>query len=127
VVEADVDDIPSVWGGPPNVSGRFKPDHNWQLVIGLGPTPAMKLYGGIQAEANDNLGNRLLVTDKTGSAALADESLSAIGLAVDAADPNSDPTDTAVQLQLMELAVGNTPWTDPSFLRPAVFTAKPPG
>jgi Carboxypeptidase regulatory-like domain len=200
VVEVDVDDSPSVWGGPQNVSGRFKltydatnlyvagdltfvhnrlnsnpggdtykgnglelylqndpydpnrtaynPDHNWQLVIGLGPTPAMKLYGAVQAEANDNLATMLLVTDKpdkkgvflranlpwsmflkddkTGSAAPADESLGAVGLAVDAADPNSDPDDTAVQLQLMGLAVGNTPWTDPSFLRPAVFTAKAP-
>jgi hypothetical protein len=200
VVEVDVDDSPSVWGGPRNVSGRFKlkydgtnlylagdltfvhnrlnsnsggdtykgngvelylqndpydpnrtaydADHNWQLVIGLGPTPAMKLYGAVQAEANDNLGNTLLVTDKPdkkgvflranlpwsiflkddkkGSSAPADEALGAIGLAVDAADPNSDPTDTAVQLQLMGLAVGNTPWTDPSFLRPAVFTAKAP-
>jgi hypothetical protein len=200
VVEVDVDDSPSVWGGPRNVSGRFKlkydgtnlylagdltfvhnrlnsnsggdtykgngvelylqndpydpnrtaydPDHNWQLVIGLGPTPAMKLYGAIQADANDNLATTLLVTDKpdkkgvflranlpwsiflkddkTGSPAPADESLGAIGLAVDAADPNSDPTDTAVQMQLMALAVGNTPWTDPSFLRPAVFTAKTP-
>jgi hypothetical protein len=200
VVEVDVDDSPSVWGGPRNVSGRFKlkydgtnlylagdltfvhnrlnsnsggdtykgngvelylqndpydpnrtaydPDHNWQLVIGLGPTPAMKLYGAIQADANDNLATTLLVTDKpdkkgvflranlpwsiflkddkTGSPAPADEALGAIGLAVDAADPNSDPTDTAVQMQLMALAVGNTPWTDPSFLRPAVFTAKAP-
>jgi hypothetical protein len=200
VVEVDIDDSPSVWGGPQNVSGRFKlkydatnlyvagdltfvhnrlnsnsggdtykgngleiylqndpydpnrtaydPDHNWQLVIGLGPTPAMKLYGAIQAVANDNLATTLLVTDKpdkkgvflranlpwsmflkedkSGSAAPADESLGAIGLAVDAADPNSDPDGTAVQLQLMGLAVGNTPWTDPSFLRPAVFTAKAP-
>lgn len=126
----------------------YDADHNWQLVIGLGPTPAMKLYGAVQAEANDNLGNTLLVTDKPdkkgvflranlpwsiflkddkkGSSAPADESLGAIGLAVDAADPNSDPTDTAVQMQLMGLAVGNTPWTDPSFLRPAVFTVKAP-
>jgi hypothetical protein len=127
----------------------YEPDHNWQLVIGLGPTPVMKLYGSVQADATVNLADTLVVTDKpdkkgvlvranlpwtmflkedkSGITAPADEALGAIGIAINAADPKSDPNDTTRRLQLMGLAAGNANWTNPSTLRPAVFTAKAPG
>jgi hypothetical protein len=126
----------------------YDSDHDWQLVIGLGPTPAMKLYGTIQADAKVDLATVLSVTDKpdnkgvlvranlpwsmflkgdqTGITSPADEALGAIGFAIDAADPKSDPTNTTRLLQLAGLTAGATGYTDPSTLRPAVFTAKAP-
>jgi Carboxypeptidase regulatory-like domain len=125
----------------------YDPDHNWQLVVGDGPTPAWWLFGSVQAAPKANLADNLAITDKPakdgiflrlnvpwsilrkangdGSAAPANESLGALGIAIDSADPASDSSSTTRKFQLM-FPMSSTNNTNPSGLRQVVFTAKAP-
>jgi hypothetical protein len=49
------------------------------------------------------------------------DSLGAIGIAINAADPASDPANTQRQLQL-SWPMSDTNYTDPSYLQPAFFS-----
>jgi hypothetical protein len=125
----------------------YDPDYNWHLVIGDGPTPAWWLFGSVKAAPKANLADNLAITDKptkdgvflrlnvpwsillkgNGEASLApaNESLGALGIAVNSADLSSDPSSTTRKLQLV-FPMSSTNDTDPSGLRQVVFTAKTP-
>lgn len=125
----------------------YDPDHNWQLVVGDGPTPAWWLFGSVQAAPKADLAANVAITDKPtkdgiflrlnvpwsilpkgsgeASPAPANESLGALGIAINSADLSSDPSSTTRQFQLM-FPMGSTNYTDPSGLRQVVFTAKAP-
>jgi Carboxypeptidase regulatory-like domain len=126
----------------------YNPDHNWQLVIGLGTTLAMKLYGAIQAEANDNLGNILLVTDKPDNKGVflranlpwsmflkedkktpieppKENALAAMDLVIDNTTPDAEQDNANRQFQLAWSGF-NTGWREPRVLRPVQFCPKPP-
>jgi Carboxypeptidase regulatory-like domain/Carbohydrate family 9 binding domain-like len=125
----------------------YNPDHNWQLVVGDGPTPAWWLFGAVQAAPKASLADNLAITDKPtkdgvflrlnvpwsilrkangdGSAAPANESLGALGIAINSADLSSDPSSTTRKFQLM-FPMSSTNDTNPSGLRQVVFTAKAP-
>jgi Carboxypeptidase regulatory-like domain len=125
----------------------YHPDHNWQLVVADGPTPAWWLFGSVQAAPKADLAANLAITDKPtkegvflrlnvpwsillkgnkeASPAPANESLGALGIAINSADLSSDPSSTTRKFQLM-FPMGSTNYTDPSGLRQVVFTAKAP-
>jgi hypothetical protein len=125
----------------------YDPDHNWQLVVGDGPTPAWWLFGSVQAAPKADLAANLAITDKPAkdgillrlnvpwsillkgsgeaSPAPANEALGALGIAINSADLTSDPSSTTRKFQLM-FPMGSTNYTDPSGLRQVVFTAKAP-
>jgi hypothetical protein len=122
-------------------------DHNWQLIVGDGATPAWWIYGGIQDRPKATLGENFMETDKadntgvlyrlnipwaillkddkTPISAPADESLGAFGIAIDSVDINQDVTESVRQFQ-MNWPMSNSNWTNPSGMQPVVFTAKAP-
>jgi hypothetical protein len=67
----------------------------------------------------------LLRASGQGTMPPADESLGAIGIAINAADPASDRASTLRKLQL-SWPMSDTNYVDPSNLQPAVFTATAP-
>lgn len=120
----------------------YHPDQNWHLTLGAGSTPAWRLFGAVNAEPSAPLdqnfawqarpaGNgilfrlnvpwsMLLNSAGAGTTPPAAGSLGAIGIAINAADPASDPANTRRQLQL-SWPMSDTNDTDPSYLQPAVF------
>jgi Carboxypeptidase regulatory-like domain/Carbohydrate family 9 binding domain-like len=122
-------------------------DHNWQLILGDGPTPAWWLFGGVQAKPKATLAENFQETDKANNTGIlfrlnvpwaillkedgnpisapADEALGAFGIAINSVDINSDVADSVRQFQMM-WPMSNSNWTNPSGLQPIVFTAKTP-
>jgi hypothetical protein len=126
---------------------EYDPDRNWHLVVSAGSTPAWWLFGNVQARPEAQVGPQLLATDRPsgdgiffrlnvpwamlkkstgeGTAAPAPEAPGALGIAIDAADPDSDPADTARKFQLV-WPMSDTLDFDPSYLQPVLFQKKAP-
>jgi hypothetical protein len=126
---------------------EYQPDQNWHLVLGAGQTPSWWLFGAVNARPKPALEQNLAVTPRAdgkgsffrlnvpwsmllrssgvGTMPPSPESPGAIGIAINAADPASDRANTARQFQL-SWPMSDTNYTDPSYLQPAIFTAKAP-
>jgi hypothetical protein len=125
---------------------EYHPDQNWHLALGAGVTPSWYLFGAVNARPSLPLepqfswmarpgGNGILfrlnvpwsMLPRSGGAGTmppAVDSLGALGIAINAADPGSDPANTQRQLQLA-WPMSDTNYTDPSYLQPAIFAGWP--
>lgn len=123
---------------------EYHADQNWHLGLGMGETPAWHLFGAVNAAPTLPLaanfawqarsgGNgaffrlnvpwsMLLRAGGAGTMPPAPDSLGALGIAINAADPAGDRANTERRLQL-SWPMSDTNYTDPSYLQPAIFAA----
>jgi hypothetical protein len=130
----------------------YDPDHNWQIIVGLGATPDWFMYGGLQAApmlsgAAADIKKYLLVKDRpnkdgelvrldlpwgfflksdsTAITAPKDNDLGAMGVGLDNSGPDATKDAATRQFQLGWPGY-NTGYTDPSVLSPAQFVPQAP-
>lgn len=131
----------------------YDPDHNWQLIVGLGSTPDWWFYGGLgQAPMLDgataDITKYLLVKDRpnkdgelvrlnlpwgfflmsdlsTPLTAPKDNALGALDVVLDNSGPDATKDAATRQFQLGWSGF-NTGYTDPSVLRPIQFVPQAP-
>jgi hypothetical protein len=127
-------------------------DHDWQVVVGLGPTADWWLHGSVNArpgeavaghikrvpkEEKDGVGGEkfrldipwsiLLQGDATGKPikAPADNALGAMDVVLDVVDPTADRAEAVRAYQVQWSGFGNSHW-NASSLVPVIFTPQAP-
>jgi hypothetical protein len=130
---------------------EYDPDHNWQLIVGLGKDPGStqdwQLHGKVNAKPNASLANNMLLKDRpnkdghlvrldipwailvmengNGIEMPKDNALGAMDIVFDSADYDADPAESARKFQLTYSGF-NTTWNTPNALKPIQFVTQAP-